>query len=133
MARRMYKVWFDESIEAEERLVKAIPTLKSQRRFTDTIRRGMKLVLALEEGDTSVLKSMFPEIVFALQNEPHTSLITELRAELQQLRADFESRAMPIPSAKPLRTHIVSQAVRVRDTSEEVAGNLMRTIALFED
>ena len=72
--RVMHKFWLDIRKDDEDQLDEAINTLKHTRKFTQTIRDGLRLMLDLKRGRVDVLLELFPwvqaEFLSALQPPP---------------------------------------------------------------
>lgn len=60
--RVMHKFWLDVTRDDEDHLDEYIHSLKLKRRFTQTVRDGLRLIRSLRNGDVSVLLELFPWI-----------------------------------------------------------------------
>lgn len=58
--RVMYKFWLDQFRPDEFELMMFIEQLKRERGFAKAIRDGLRLVMSLRRGDTSVLYELYP-------------------------------------------------------------------------
>jgi hypothetical protein len=60
--REQQQFWLDLNKPDEAALSKKIAKLKEDREFASTVRQGLVLMMALRQGDISVLDEMFPQI-----------------------------------------------------------------------
>jgi hypothetical protein len=61
--RLRFHFWLDVNKPEEAALAETIGELKECRSFAQTIRHGIRLVVSLARGDTSVLEALFPQVV----------------------------------------------------------------------
>lgn len=70
----------------DEEILQACARLKSQRKYTQTFRDAIRLILSLRVGDTSVLYELFPEL---LQTPPNKAqLDAYFKPFVKQLMSD---------------------------------------------
>jgi hypothetical protein len=61
--REQQQFWLDLNKPEDAALSKKIAQLKANREFSSTVRQGITLVMALREGDLTLLDEMFPQAV----------------------------------------------------------------------
>ena len=66
--RMLHKVWLDLHIDVEAALIEELALRKQRRQYTASIRDGLRLLFSLQEGDTSVLFELFPELEGQIQS-----------------------------------------------------------------
>lgn len=60
--RLQFNFWLDMEKPAEEIIADMIEVLKNKRQFAKTIRDGIRLIVDLRNGNTSVLLELFPHL-----------------------------------------------------------------------
>lgn len=89
--RLKFTFWLDVEKTDEYDLAEQIDELKQQRRFSQTIRDGIRLICDLREGRTDSLFELFPwlkaEVLAANGAEPERSLQHEIQSLRQLLLA----------------------------------------------
>ena len=135
MARRLVKVWLDDSNATDRALLEEINRLKQRRQFTPTFRNAMILELGLEDGESSALTHRFPEIIAELQREHHSLELMKLRAELAELKLQLAGSSIPSVPPKPKRSapqpRDVKLEVTTSDADDDVAANLIKSLDIF--
>jgi len=91
MASRRFRLrftfWLDVEKDAEYELAETIDELKQQRRFSETIRDGIRLICDLREGRTDSLYELFPWVKIENGGTPDQSLQQEIESLRQLLLA----------------------------------------------
>jgi len=95
MGRKRLEFWLDASKNNEGELIKVIETLKSRRSFISTIRDGIRLIVDLRAGNTTVLFQLFPWLQEKFHTTPTVSispmvnphLSVALEAQVKRLEA----------------------------------------------
>ena len=67
--RREFKFWLRTDREGEAGLIDYIDFLRKTRQFATKVKQGLRLIWSLGEGDTSVLRELFPHIVDQIEYE----------------------------------------------------------------
>lgn len=60
--RIMNSFWLDQDKEDQAELLEIIERMKANRQFSRSIRDGLRLIESLQNGNTDVLYSLFPDI-----------------------------------------------------------------------
>lgn len=81
--RKEYRFWLRADREGEAQLMDYIAFLKQSRQFVTYVKRGLRLLGTLSEGDLSYLFELFPQLVERL-NPPPTPAPPD-NADLQRL------------------------------------------------
>jgi len=63
MARYRFEFWLDKDKPEEADLMTKIDELKARNKFASTMRKGVVLIPALDEGDYETLVQMYPDVV----------------------------------------------------------------------
>ena len=118
--RREYKFWLYSDIELDLRLMEFIAYLKRTRQFATYIKRGLKLLWTLQEGDLTYLFELFPQLAERLNPPPSAPNAGDLERMIQGAvhtsvkAAMLEMPSLPatIPAAAPLKqSSIVAPAL----------------------
>ena len=88
--RLKFMFWLDLTKDDEYELAEQIDILKQQRRFVETIRDGIRLVVDLRAGRTERLFAMFPWLIAEVGTE--TGNNRELQQELDRLWSAITSQ-----------------------------------------
>lgn len=114
--RERFNFWLDLSKQVEYDLADAIHQLKHTRQFASTVRDGLRLILTLRLGDTSVLESLFPGIVKQLVAANTNHELVELRKELADLRDRVATAAVVAPAeSRPALSGLKKTAINLDD------------------
>ena len=84
--RLRFVFWLDMFNGEEQALGDYVEELKSQRKFVQTIRDGLRLIRDLRAGNTAVLLELFPLVKGQLVSSPATNDATEIKRELDTLK-----------------------------------------------
>jgi hypothetical protein len=76
--RPKFFFWLDTAKPEENYLVETCERLKRQRKFTKTVRDGIRLIEDLKHGRTEVLIELFPHIAMKLQSDANYALQLQL-------------------------------------------------------
>lgn len=109
--RKEYKFWLYTDLVADSRLMEFIAYLKTTRQFATYIKRGLKLLWTLQEGDLTYLFELFPQLAERLNPPPAPPDKGDLERLIQGAvhtsvkAAMLEMPSLPatIPAAAPLK------------------------------
>lgn len=131
MSRIMFRFWLDDSKEDENALIGEVAELKTNRKFTETIRQGIELITDLRNGSLRVLFDLFPyvkaEFLEYMQSlnpvDPNNSdqerqRLDAYKAELDAYRQELEERYQQLEQErlaanKKQNVHVQKQLDRI--------------------
>jgi len=108
--RLRFHFWLDLNKPDEADLADTIEQLKGKRSFAAAIRDGLRLVVSLAQGDTTVLKRLFPQVVEDIYlsgleaakddfNGDVTQRLDELAALVRQIKPGESQLALAGPKS----------------------------------
>lgn len=136
--RVVHHFWLNIRNEPEGALDNEMRELKKQRRFAETVRDGLRLILDLRAGSLDVLFELFPHLQERLINQPVTPVSappmpdpTELAREIAtQIILQGGSNKMVLQSV--LSSDAPTQSVKAI-TGKELGGFKPITLPTFDD
>ena len=132
MARRLVKVWLDDTDPTDRALLEEIARLKDCRQFTPTFRNAMSLAMALRDGESGELQRQFPDVTAKLLREHHSLELMQLRAELAEVKLQLIATGTPPPPKRTgvQKTRDVKLEVR-QAPDDEITDNLLKSLDMF--
>ena len=73
----------------EREMLELITALKQQNRFKQTVLHALRLILSLEQGDTEVLDTLFPDLRRSMEHAIERDYHQTLREEQQHIREEI--------------------------------------------
>ena len=67
--RQRFKFWMRTDLETESHIIRVLDNAKSRRKFTATIRDGVRLVHDLQNGRVDVLLELFPWVMTLVEQK----------------------------------------------------------------
>lgn len=111
--RETYRFLLDLTKPENFDLAEQIAKLKAVRKFTPMLRDGLRLVLALREGEDALLRdempsrasvrmleTLFPRLVKYIADRHHAERLEALQRELAELRARVDIAGVRLPEAE---------------------------------
>ena len=97
--RLRFTFWLDMLNTEEQALGDYVEELKSQRRFVQTVRDGLRLIKDLRAGNTKVLLELFPLVKAQLAPPPASNDTSDIKKELDALKELLRSATPQIVAA----------------------------------
>lgn len=111
--RKEYRFWLRSDREGEARLMEFIDYLKKTRQFATHVKRGLRLLWTLGEGDLSYLLELYPHLAERLKpptppSAPDSGDLERLieatvQSSVKAAMMELPSLPATIPSAAPLK------------------------------
>ena len=79
--QKQFKFWLNALSKVDQEIMEDIAILKIDRKFTDAIRDGLRLIPSLMRGETKVLFEMFPAIRDVLYAQMEADVLERLGVE----------------------------------------------------
>jgi len=106
--RVKFEFWMDATKPDQSILGDRLWKLKGKRQFAPTLRKAVQLFFSLMDGDISVLKELFPDVVTQLETDAYrrgtaesdSYEVAQLKHMIQKL--DEKLDAVPAGNPKPL-------------------------------
>lgn len=117
--RLKFMFWLDLTKDDEYELAEQIETLKQQRRFVETIRDGIRLVVDLRAGRTDRLFAMFPWLVGEIDRQADANRQT-IQQEFDRLWSALASQPIGGEARAGLRPFSGSSFSPPPDEDDEV-------------
>lgn len=83
--RVVHHFWLNLRFEAENTLNNQVQELKKQRKFAETLRNGLRLILDLQAGSLSVLFELFPHLQERLEGQAPTPIPNPTLDEIKSM------------------------------------------------
>lgn len=100
--RREFKFWLRTDREGEARLIDFIDYLRKTRQFSTFVKRGLRLLWTLGEGDCSYLFELFPHLAERLNPAPTPPDSGDLREIVRsEMQAGLREIMLELPAAIP--------------------------------
>ena len=101
--RVKFEFWMDANKPDQSYLGDRLWRLKEQRKFAPTLRKAVRLFFSLMDGDISVLKELFPDIVARIEHEAQADSyeVAQVKHMIQQLSDKIDAAPqppMPLPT-----------------------------------
>lgn len=110
-------------------LAARIAELKTQRKFVQTIRDGIRLIQDLRAGRLDVLLALFPWVTEHLQSPLYSHELATLLERFQQVVINGQLNSS-MPEFDPPST---PEAQLVRNETEAIQRSVLNTLAALED
>lgn len=111
--RKEYKFWLYHDVETDLRLMEFITYLKRTRQFATMIKRGLKLLWTLGEGDCTYLFELFPQLAERLTPPPSAPNSGDLQRLIEtSVQSGVKQAMLSMPSlpASPMVAAPLKQA-----------------------
>lgn len=118
--RLKFMFWLDLTKDDEYELAEQIEILKQQRRFVETIRDGIRLVVDLRAGRTDRLFAMFPWLVGEIDRQADANAQT-IQQELDRLWSALASQSLTGDARAGLQSFSGSSFSPLPDEDDAVA------------
>lgn len=141
--RKEFKFWLYHDLADDVKLMEWIKFCKETRQFASVIKRGLRLMWSLGQGDTSVLFELFPTLgsqlihVKDLPTPPDNDDLRNEIAELKQMIRE-QGRALPdtrdhfplaIPAGtKPYTAPVAAVKAAAPASADEISSNFLAFI-----
>ena len=142
--RKMFKFWLDLDKDDEYELAEEIATLRKNRQFAPTLRNGLRLILELQRGETSLLFEMFPNLKAKIsepggntggQKQTDHTLDPALKIQLERLEhliLKQDNRPIEKPSKPVVMQPPPQITVKKAESSGNSAQNFLNSMAMFD-
>lgn len=135
--RKEFKFWLYHDLADDVKLMEWIKFCKETRQFASVIKRGLRLMWSLGQGDTSVLFELFPTLKSELIHvkdlppvppPPDNSHLERQIAELKKLILEQGAISAPpkdYPSMKPATAPVAAVTKAAPVSVDEIHDNFM--------